>query len=181
MNRDLFTTFNNLAGQNTIVDGFVVFCANYLIYLLFAGVGVALVYLLTQKKWRPIILFCLSVGIAFVLMLIAEQLFPSDRPFVGATVTMLIEHEANQSFPSSHTAAAMAVALSLLCFTPFKKWGAVAVIAALLVGLSRIVAGVHFPLDIAGGIAVAVLGVVAAAIIARITRPKQPPMHFSSK
>ena len=181
MNRDLFTVFNNLAGHNAILDGFFIFCATYLIYLLFAGAGVALIYLLMQKKLRPIIFFCISVGCAFILMLIAEHLFPSDRPFVGAVVTTLIDHEANQSFPSSHTTAAMAVALSLLCFTPFKKWGIVAVIAALAVGLARIVAGVHFPLDIAGGIAVAALGVGISYIIASIFKPRRQPVQFSQK
>ena len=48
-----------------------------------------------------------------------------------------------------------------------KKWGIVFFVAAILMALARIVAGVHYPLDILGGAAVGILSAYAVFYFAK--------------
>ena len=57
--------------------------------------------------------------------------------------------ETGYAFPSGH--ATFFAALAMYIFFLNKKAGYVFMISALLVGLARIAAGVHFPVDILGG------------------------------
>ena len=54
------------------------------------------------------------------------------------------------SFPSSHTAVALAVAIALVPFLA-RPLAAAGIAYAVLVGWSRVYLGVHYPLDILGG------------------------------
>ena len=79
------------------------------------------------------------------------------RPFVVMHFNPLIAHAADAGFPSDHSTAAGAVAAGLL----FVSWrlGLLTALAALLVAFSRVYVGVHFPQDVAAGLA---LGAVVA-------------------
>ena len=73
-------------------------------------------------------------------------------------------HTAN-SFPSGHTATAFTIFL-IGCFLINKKWFIpVGFIAALLVGYSRIYLAQHFPIDVGGGMLVAVITVLLSVWI----------------
>lgn len=61
-----------------------------------------------------------------------------------------------QSFPSGDTTTIFALAAVIMFFVPRAKWWALA--GAALVGLSRIMVGVHFPTDVFGGILVGTFG-----------------------
>ncbi len=55
------------------------------------------------------------------------------------------------SFPSGHAAAGMSAGLTIAHFGSSRTIGAVAIAIALLIGLSRIFVGAHFPADVVGG------------------------------
>jgi len=63
------------------------------------------------------------------------------------------------SFPSGHTATAFTFVLLIALTIKRRDVLALAFIVALLVGYSRIYLGQHFPLDVGGGIIVAILSV----------------------
>ena len=66
-----------------------------------------------------------------------------------------------QSFPSSHTATAVGLAVMLSALFPRGRW--YFMVLALLVGLQRIVSSAHFPSDVCGG---AIVGwLVASACV----------------
>lgn len=74
------------------------------------------------------------------------------------------------SFPSGHTCAAFAAAWTWRKHLPRRWMGQVAVFAAVLMGLSRLYLGVHFPTDVlAGGL----VGVLAAQIVSLFTCTKK--------
>lgn len=66
------------------------------------------------------------------------------------------------SFPSGHTAAAFLMATLISVFYPL--WAPVAYPLAVMIGLSRVMLGVHFPSDIAAGAVLGSLCAVASLI-----------------
>ncbi len=181
MNQELFTLINEFAGKNDIVDMVAIFCAKYLIYILFAAAAGLVGYLAFKRQWRPVIFFGANLVVTFGLLLVASKLHLSDRPFVDGQATMLISHAANQSFPSDHMTAAIAIAFGLTFFTPYKFIGGLAIIAACLVGFSRIVAGVHYPLDIAGAIGIGLVASICIGVVYSITKDKKQSVRFDTQ
>jgi len=78
---------------------------------------------------------------------------PADK--IHTVVGVEVHHY--NSFPSGHTATAFVLFFLTLYFFPNKKTFCIAAAYAILCAYSRIYLGQHFPLDIAGGIVVAIL------------------------
>lgn len=101
---------------------------------------------------------------AHVLKLWVERVRPCNA--LDAVLTPAGKSMA-YSFPSSH-AANMGSSMLLLSLT-FRRWIPLFVVIALLVGLSRIYLGLHYPSDVLGGYAVGLLvGYVVWATIERL-------------
>jgi undecaprenyl-diphosphatase len=71
----------------------------------------------------------------------------------------LFDHAADTSFPSEHTLVGVALALAL--GRVLGRWGVLPVLWALLIGVARIAAAVHYPSDVLGS---ALLAVPLAAL-----------------
>lgn len=173
MNTNIFLFINNLAGKNPLLDSVMIFSADKLIYLLFAAAALCVAYLIYKKQWRVIELVGIALVVSFIIRFILSKLYISDRPFVGHTIHQLLPHAANQSFPSDHATAAFAIAFAILVLTRFKKIGWVLVAAATLIGFARIYTGVHYPLDVLGGLVTALAGVGITLLIAKLIPVKQ--------
>jgi undecaprenyl-diphosphatase len=136
----------------------ITFLASILIWVL---VGTSLI---TVR--RPLAIRALT---AFVIALVAAQslklVIPSPRPFVlGAATPLTLTVHYDNAFPSGHTAAAFALAVTVLFYN--RRLGIIFVFVAALVGVSRVWANVHWPIDIVGG---AVLGTVVAIVLNKFT------------
>jgi undecaprenyl-diphosphatase len=93
----------------------------------------------------------------------AKYLFDRARPFIWDTeIAPLIKTPSSSSFPSGHSATAAAGALTLSALYP--PCAPVLVLAGVLVVLSRVYLGVHFPFDVLAGVAIGTL--TAAAVLA---------------
>jgi undecaprenyl-diphosphatase len=79
------------------------------------------------------------------------------RPFVVAHTLPLIPHGVDNGFPSDHTVLCMTMAGVVAL--QHKWFGSVLIVLALLVGASRVLAGLHHPMDILGGIGIAFVSV----------------------
>ncbi len=164
MNQDLFFYLNNLAGKFACFDSIVIFIAQYLAYWLVAAFF-ALVILEKdkKKKFKMLIFSILSIFLSrIVITEIIRYFYFVSRPFVNNNVFQLIFHETSGSFPSGHAAFFFALAMAVYFFK--KKWSIVFFAGAILIGLARIIAGVHWPLDILGG---AVIGVISFVLVAK--------------
>lgn len=142
----------------------IVLAANYL-YLVVALIG--LVTWLTRARAGRIVLGLTTVVagvVGLLLIVVASSLYVDRRPFVSHHVQPLIPHAADNGFPSDHTTLAMVIALSVL--TVSWRWGGLAVVAALGVGVARVAADVHSPLDIAGAVVIAVIAVAVGRLVA---------------
>ena len=94
-----------------------------------------------------------ATGVLLVLCLIGSfilgSIFYENRPFVEHPETILIlNHAADASFPSDHAVGTMAIACGILFYR--WKWGTWMVYGSILVGISRVFVGNHYPGDILG-------------------------------
>ncbi len=88
----------------------------------------------------------------FVTNLTIKPLMGRLRPWVvmDGFVNLVAEHDPN-SFPSGHSCSAFAFAAAL-CFTLPRRWMKIAALAmAVVMALSRLYVGVHFPSDVLAG------------------------------
>ena len=87
----------------------------------------------------------------------------SPRPFAALNLEPLVDHAAFGSFPSGHMS--FLVPIVLLLFLVSKRAGWWALVLTLLVGISRIIVGVHWPLDILGGIGVGIFSFLLVRLL----------------
>ena len=109
---------------------------------------------------RNIVVFVASYALTSVLIIpLLKAAFDYPRPLavLGSTaVVVLGSPDTAHSFPSGHAAYAPLMAAALL--PGLSRWGQTAlVIYALLVCLSRISVGAHFPADIVAGAAISIV------------------------
>lgn len=114
--------------------------------------------------------------LAWIISHMIKELFPTPRPFEindlpVFTLTSLTQ--TNGAFPSAHTAAAFAMAVTVWLHD--KGVGSAFLIGAFLVGVGRILGNVHFPADILGGVFVGSLTslVVEKLHLSQILSPKK--------
>jgi len=78
----------------------------------------------------------------------------NPRPFVVGDFTPLIPHEPDNGFPSDHILLSSAISTVIYPFS--KKVSVLSWFFTILIGISRILAGVHQPIDIAGSLIIAI-------------------------
>lgn len=123
---------------------------------------IAWVIFFSNRKIFTFSLISLSGISAWVMSAILKLAFHTTRPFTELGLVPLY-HETSFSFPSSHSAVFASIAFVL--FSMNKKIGIVFIIFAIFVGLSRVVIGVHYPIDVVGGFC---LGIIIGYFFTRI-------------
>lgn len=165
----IFVFFNDLVKDSYLAKVIIYFLAKYLIFVFFLILGYLFWFYKKgtaeeYKAKRATVYTFLALAWAFLLDQILNLIFVRNRPFVSHTdVKQLAVTVDCTSFPSSHTIFAFAIATSV-CMAGYKKLGVFLYFLALLIGLSRIAAGVHYPSDVIGGM---VLGIFAAWLVQR--------------
>lgn len=137
----------------------IIFFAKYVVYIIML---IAIVYLVLLKdkniRKKFLLLAIPTLVVSFIISRLASMLYYSPRPFVSGHFTPLIQHAADNGFPSDHTLISMTLAVIIFMFN--KKLGIITGILGLFVGISRIFAGVHSLVDIIGSFGISILAVV---------------------
>ncbi len=131
--------------------------------MLFIALGVLMLFFKQTRKAGASALCAMLIGLIVVNFTI-KPLVSRPRPWlvIENFVNLVPEHDPN-SFPSGHTNAAFAFALSV-CMSAPKKWMKIfAVCAAVVMGLSRLYVGVHFPSDVLAGAVIGAMCGLAGA------------------
>ncbi len=157
---------NGLAGGNHVLDKAGVFLASYGAWML--AVVLVLIWFLDPGEEGNVRRVAVAAGVAIIVALVLNavlaHLVPFQvRPFAAEPklVHDLIHHPPDDAFPSDHTAVAFAAALTM---TAGRRDYRALILWAVLVGLSRIFVGAHWPSDVWVG---ALDGAAAALISTR--------------
>ncbi|HET8528343.1 MAG TPA: phosphatase PAP2 family protein [Gaiellaceae bacterium] len=128
--------------------------------------AIAFVLALLRRDVRTFVLVAIAVLAADGLAGLVKIAVHEHRPR-GTHPLVAIPHSG--SFPSGHTATAFAAATMLTAIAP--RGAAAWIVLAAAIAYSRLYVGVHYPLDVAGGIAI---GVVTALLLRAAARRGSP-------
>lgn len=133
----------------------------------YAWISLGILLGITQSSGpRFILLLAAAFFIELTLYSVIKRFVSRHRPFVALpAVTMLILPPDEFSFPSGHTAAAFVMVTAVAAWFPTLL--VVMLPLALLIGISRVYLGVHYPSDVLAG---AALGISSAEIAFAILR-----------
>lgn len=168
-NLGLFLFVFSLGNRSELLDYFMIFGAEYVIYLTFILIFVT-AFRSTLRERKAFILAIISIPLVIVLIKIIHLFIFQPRPFETLDITPLILHEADASFPSRH--ASLMTAISFPYFVYKSKWAPLFLFLMLWVGISRVYVGVHYPLDILGGFITGLVSFLLTRQIIKILRTK---------
>ncbi len=156
MNEIFFRYLYDLTVGSAWLKPLVVFASVYLGWLL---LGVVII-VFSSRRWRDELAFVISAAVsAWLVGFLIKWLWPVARPFVKLSeVLPLISVSDAGAFPSGH--ATFFFALALAVYALDQKLGQWLIAGAVIIGLARIMAGVHWPGDILGGFVLAGLVVL---------------------
>lgn len=163
LNTEFFKILNGLVGQSSLSDWIIVFFADYLAYILVVISILSLTFWRADrlKKVKASIVAAASILLSHAIFIpIIRFFYPHPRPFVTQSGVLELLHETSLSFPSGH--ATFFFALSTVLYLYNAKLGRIFLVLSAIMGLARVAAGVHYPLDIAGG---AILGACTGFVI----------------
>ncbi|HDT6508314.1 TPA: undecaprenyl-diphosphate phosphatase [Klebsiella aerogenes] len=113
-----------------------------------------------QLVFKVMLALALSLSISWAI----GHLFPHDRPFVDGVGYNFLHHAADDSFPSDHGTVIFTFALAFLFW--HRVWsGALLLVIASAIAWSRVYLGVHWPLDMFGGLLAGMCGCLGAQLL----------------
>ncbi len=164
----LFLQLNGLAGRWLLLDLAVRLVVND--YLVPTSISLALFGLwfagsspeARHRNQRAVIVAVLAVLTANTIVKGLNLVYFRPRPFAEHPLTLLFYRPTDSSWPSNPTTAAFALAGAIWFHN--RPLGRFSLIMAGLTALARVIAGVHYPLDVVSG---AVIGFAVAYWLAR--------------
>jgi len=131
--------------------------------------------LVWRKRWREASFVAICFVGSALLNMGSKRFFQRDRPSLWESIAP----ESTFSFPSGHAMGSMTLAVTLVLLAWNTRWrwpvALSAVTFAVLVSLSRVYLGVHYPSDILAGWCAALVWVVGCFLV--MFRRRQPWRH----
>jgi undecaprenyl-diphosphatase len=159
----IFEKLHSLIGYSAPLDTLFGFLASGFDYVVIVMTIVVIFFLYDPRSkqkvhsfeeiWlrlRRIVFVSVSGGMAWLVAKGIKAIVHAPRPFLLLdNVTPLFHYGAYDSFPSGHATFFAAVATALYLYK--QDLGIVFGVFAILISVARVVAGIHFPLDILAG------------------------------
>ncbi len=135
----------------------IIFAANDLPWLEGLALGLLGLGVLRWPRGREaILLIVVNALSAWSLTALIKAVYESPRPFVGLPAgSTLLTYGGLESFPSGHATFFFAIAFALYGY--HRRLGDAALLLAVVISAARVLAGLHWSLDVAGGAAIAAL------------------------
>ena len=156
---NIFNSINGLAGKNHMLDSIMLFSSQKLPYIFAAAVVVVyLIGVIGKKKVArglavdTVVFTAINLFISMIL----SHIWYFPRPFVNdPNAKLLYPHAADSSFPSDHSVASMSIALGLNRYN--KVIGTVFILLSILMGVSRVYVGHHYPQHVVASFAMVII------------------------
>jgi len=126
-----------------------------------------------RGAWVALTIF-IGLGLSWVTAEVLKEIVRRPRPYLALVTAppTLIDPPSSFSFPSGDAALAFGAAVALGQVLPrLRPFG---LLLASAIALSRVVIGVHYPLDVLGGVAIGILGGLAAPYVVSWLRRMLP-------
>lgn len=125
------------------------------------ALAVVLLCIPRSRRWGLSCAIALLIGF-LVTNITLKNMIQRIRPYdVISTLNILVKPESSFSFPSGHSSSSLAAGWALFRSAP--KWlGVPALVLGVMIALSRLYVGVHYPTDVLAGILVGILAAEAA-------------------
>lgn len=128
-------------------------------------IAIILCLLIFKATRKEGFLCACSLLLVIFINMILKNMIARMRPYeVVEGLHRIIEAQSDSSFPSGHTECSFATGVVLLMRLP-KRYGIPAIVLAVLISLSRLYVGVHYPTDV---IAAALIGTVTAVFVCKM-------------
>lgn len=154
LDTQVFLFVNHLVGIQPAIDWFILFFATYVPFLLIAFFLVLVIrssHTRIQKLEFLTVTFFSTLIARFGITELIRFFYHRPRPYTVLPVEHLTSDSA-WSFPSGHATFFFALATAIYLYN--KKWGRVFLMLSGVVAVARVVAGVHYPLDVLAGAAI---------------------------
>jgi undecaprenyl-diphosphatase len=130
---------------------------------------------------RVVVLAVVAAALSLGVNAVLNAVMPRPRPFLVMPAYVLVPRPHDASFPSDHAAVAAAVG-AILLLGGAALWGGLAAAGAVLIGVARVMIGVHYPSDIVGGLAVGALCAAATRVLRGVLgRPVDTVIEFAHR
>lgn len=127
----------------------------------------SLYLLLAQRSLQKAALFALTVASGWLTCQVFKLVIGRIRPDPAMLFDPLVPEPASNSFPSGHTALAVALALAVFFTLRGTKWAKPALwtgaVVAVVVGWSRVYIGAHYPLDVVASFPASIAAILIMA------------------
>lgn len=146
--------FINLTFRNIILDQLAILVTSF--GLLYVGIIIALLlYFFGNHRAKGVAkLLVVSLLVTYIVVGIVKYGILRPRPYTQIASLVVLNYESDPSFPSGHTALATVTALCLSEYFGHKR---LFILIPLVVALSRMYIGVHYPSDVLGGFLIGII------------------------
>ncbi|MFJ8456183.1 undecaprenyl-diphosphatase [Bacillus paramycoides] len=172
MNYEIFQWINDLAGRSSFLDRGMIFITNSVPYVVIAFM--LFLWFTANKEKREekqytAIYAVFSCFLGLAINAIIHFVYYHPRPFVAHHVHQLIPHAVDSSFVSDHSVLVFSIACTLLLRND--SWKYPVLVWAIIVGISRVFVGVHYPADVIGG---ALLSYGTSIVVMQFSKKLEP-------
>ncbi len=140
--------------MSNILNIVIIFIAKDLVFVALIVAVWVFLKLSTLERKRMFVFAVIALPTTYLVAKLLSLVFYDPRPFVMGHFVPLISHNADNGFPSDHMLILSAVASVIYAFR--KKIGWIFFMVAVMVGVARVLVGVHHAEDILGSLIIAI-------------------------
>lgn len=175
IDQSLALFLNYLAGRLGFIDELIKGLAND--YFIMVGSALGLFFLWfglqhseERRKGQELVLqAAASIGLATLAVYLVNLFFYRTRPFDEIAVNALLYQPTDSSFPAN--SASILFGLAFAVWLGNQRYGKMFLLGATVHSVARVIAGMHYPADIAGGLLVGLAIAVFTRLLFRILKP----------
>lgn len=146
LNLVLLSLLNQMTISSPFLSALMVFVSGPLAFLVFPLIFIVFLFTFSVHKMNAIALTVLSISLSWFVAETIKHITKIPRPFLSMQTITPLTTPIGYSFPSEH--AAVYATLAVISYTIDIRLGVAFTFLAVLVGISRVALGVHYPLDV---------------------------------